>query len=224
MFAAADLQAALPEVAERYARTARRRPDFAFGSTGNLAAQIENGAPADLFFAADESFLERLAAAGLLEEGSRRVYAVGRLALVWRSSAPPPSSIADLAGPAYRAIALANPEHAPYGVAAAEALRAAGVWEVVEPRVISGENVAQALQFVSTGNADAGLVALGLVLGRDPLPHVLVPDTLHGPLRQAAAIVAGSRRRDEARRFLDFARGPEGREILRRYGFASPDP
>jgi molybdate transport system substrate-binding protein len=107
-------------------------------------------------------------------------------------------------------------------MAAREALQRAGVWEQVVPRLVFGENIAQTYQFVRTGNADAGVVALGLVLGPDPWPHVVVPDTEHSPLRQAAAVLRASTRPDHALAFLDFVSGPEGQEILGRYGFDPP--
>ena len=222
ILAAADLQAAFAEVATRYEEQTGQTVRMVFGSTGNLTAQIENGAPADLFFAANEGFLDRLAAGGLIVEDSRRPYALGRLALVWDTAAPPPATLADLARPAYGTIAIANPEHAPYGMAAREALQAVGVWERVVPRLVQGENIAQTYQFVQTGNADAGLVALGLVMGPESRPHLLIPDSLHAPLRQAAAVIRSGANAAEARRFLDFVTGAEGREILGRYGFAVP--
>jgi molybdate transport system substrate-binding protein len=223
VFAAADLQLALTELADRYTAGSGRRPDLVFGSTGNLAMQIENGAPADLFFAANQSFVERLAALGMVADGSRRVYAHGRLALVWRDGATQPHDLVALANPGYRAIAIANPEHAPYGVAAREALRAAGVWDQVRDRLVNGENIAHAYQFVRTGNADAGLVAVGLVLGPGSRPHLVVPETLHSPLRQEAAVMRASPRSEEAIRFLEYVLSAEGQEVLRRYGFEPPD-
>jgi molybdate transport system substrate-binding protein len=224
VFAASDLQAAFSEIEAEFEAATGERLTVVFGSTGNLAAQITSGAPADVFFAANERFLDGLSAAGRIEEESRRVYALGRLALVWRAETEGPGSVGDLARPAFRTIAIANPEHAPYGMAAREALRTAGVWEAVNPRLVYGENIAQALQFVQSGNADAGVVALGLVLGPRYRPHRVVPDTEHAPLRQAAAVVRGSPRADAARRLLGFVTAPEGRAILARYGFDPPIP
>jgi molybdate transport system substrate-binding protein len=222
LFAASDLQAAFAELVPRYESSASVRVRVSFGSTGNLTTQIENGAPVDLFFAAGESYLDRLAGAGLIEPATRRVYARGRLALVWDSAAPPPAGIADLARPEYRTLAIANPEHAPYGMAARQALQAAGVWDRVQKRLVLGENIAQTYQFVLTGNADAGLVALGLVVGGKPRAHLLVPDSLHAPLRQAAAVLKSSPRAAAARSFLDYVMSADGQEILRRYGFERP--
>jgi molybdate transport system substrate-binding protein len=219
ILAASDLQAAFVEIEDRYTETTGQRLTIVYGSTGNLAAQIEHGAPADAFFAANERFMDRLSAAGAIEEETRRVYAIGRLALVWRAGMSTPAGGADLGRPEYTTIAIANPDHAPYGMAGREALEAAGIWERVVPRLVLGENVAQTYQFVRTGNADVGIVALGLVGTPDRVPHLVVPESEHAPLTQVAAVVRGSRRVAEARRFIDYVSGGEGQEILLRYGF-----
>jgi molybdate transport system substrate-binding protein len=223
VLAASDLQAAFVEIAERFETDEGIPLRLVFGSTGNLTAQIEHGAPGDVFFAANESFIHRLERTSQLVDGTRRVYALGQLALVWRTGAPEPDGSAALARPDYGTVAIANPEHAPYGTAAREALTAAGIWTEVAPRLVLGENVAQALQFVTTGNADAGIVALGLVVGPNHRPHRLVPGEMHAPLRQGAAVLGVSTRTEEALRLLDFVSGPPGQEILSRFGFLPPD-
>jgi molybdate transport system substrate-binding protein len=225
VFAASDLRDAFESLIPRFEGETGIRIDLVLGSTGNLTSQIENGAPADLFLAANESFLDRLERGGLLEPGTRRVYARGRLALVWSdSSAPPEGLVEALEWASTRTLALANPEHAPYGTAAREVLERLGIWMALTPRMVLGENVAQALQFVETGNADLGLVALSLVQEGRTRPHLLVADSLHRPLRQAAGVVRGSRAPEEARRLLDWILSPEGQTILRRYGFEAPVP
>jgi molybdate transport system substrate-binding protein len=221
VLAASDLQLALPEIAAAFRARTGTEVELVLGSTGNLATQIENGAPADIFLAASEPFMDRLARGGLIVEETRAVYALGRLALVWREGAPEPAGPAALAGPAYRTIA--NPEHAPYGMAAREALTAAGAWDGIGPRLVLGENVAQALQFVRTGNADAGVVALGAVATQREVPHRAVDAALHAPLRQTGAVLRGSARPDDAAAFLREMTGPAGQAILRRHGFDAPD-
>lgn len=223
VLAAADLQMALPELAAAFEARTGRRVDLVLGSTGNLTAQIENGAPGDVFLAANERFVDRLERGRHVVEGSRRVYAHGRLALAWRAGAPEPDGLGALAGDAYRTVAIANPEHAPYGQAAREALRSAGVWEAVERRLVLGENVAQTMQFVRTGNADAALVALGVAIGQRDAAFRPVDAALHAPLRQAGAVLAASRHPDEAAAFLALVAGPEGQAVLGRYGFEPPD-
>ncbi len=225
VFAASDLRDAFESLIPRFEGETGIRIDLVLGSTGNLTSQIENGAPADLFFAANESFLDRLERGGLLEPGTRRVYARGRLALVWSdSSAPPEGLLEALDAASGETLALANPEHAPYGTAARELLEALGIWPALAPRTVLGENVTQALQFVETGNADIGLVALSLVQEGRTRTHLLVPDSLHRPLRQAAGVIRGSRAPEEASRLLDWILSEEGQAILRRYGFEAPVP
>jgi len=225
VFAASDLRDAFESLTPRFETETGIRIDLVLGSTGNLTSQIENGAPVDLFFAANESFLDRLETRGLLEPGTRRVYALGRLALVWSHLSAPPEGLVEALDPASsRTLALANPEHAPYGTAARELLEALGIWPALAPRTVLGENVAQALQFVETGNADIGLVALSLVQEGRARPHLLVPDSLHRPLRQAAGVIRGSRAPEEASRLLDWILSEEGQAVLRRYGFQAPVP
>jgi molybdate transport system substrate-binding protein len=224
ILAASDLQFALRDIAALFEQETGRKVTLSLGSTGNFAAQIEHGAPADIFFAADRSFVDRLARQGLVRPEARQLYAVGRIALVPASGAPlAATSLEDLSRPEISRIAIANPEHAPYGRAAKQALESRQLWSQVAPRVVYGENVAQAFQFVQTGNVDAGIVALSIVMGVPGTPHTLVDDSLHDPLLQEAAILARSRRPDEARQFLDYVNGPSGRPIMERYGFTPPD-
>jgi molybdate transport system substrate-binding protein len=223
VLAASDLQLALPEIAHAFEARTGIPVDLVLGSTGNLTTQIENGAPADVFLAADLSFVDRLERGGLVAEGSRRVYAVGRLALVWRAGAPAPADVAALASAAYRTVAIANPEHAPYGRAARQALETSEAWTAVRPRLVVGENVAQAMQFVRTGNADAGLVALGVAIGQREVPYRVVDAALHAPLRQGGAVIMESRRPADAAAFLEEVAGPAGQRVLGRYGFEAPE-
>lgn len=223
VLAAADLQFALSEVIARYEAESGHRPIATFGSTGNLSRQIENGAPADLFFAADESFLLGLERKGLLLEGTRQPYAIGRIVIVASRTAPVQvTTLRDLLQPELRAIAIANPEHAPYGRAAKEALQAAGLWDRVESRLVLGENISHTFQFVQTGNADAGIVALSVALGAPGTRYNLVDDSLHGPLRQFAAVLKASKQPEAAREFLAYVNGPTGRPIMKKYGFVLP--
>lgn len=223
VLAAADLQYALPEVARLYTAETSDSVTFVFGSTGNLTSQIENGAPADVFFAANERFVNRLAQGGHLLDGTQRIYAIGRIVLVAADSTRVPvESLTDLLRPEIRHIAIANPEHAPYGLAAREAMQAVGAWDRVQTRLVFGENISQTFQFVRTGNADVGVVALSVALGVPGTKYVLIPDSLHAPLRQAAAVMLRSKSPVQARAFLDFVSGPRGRPVMQRYGFVTP--
>lgn len=199
-----------------------------YGSSGQFYQQLAAGAPFQLFLSADESYIQKLAQAGrTLDDG--RLYAMGRIVLV----APDRSGLA--LDPDFRGLrkalakgelsrfAIANPEHAPYGVRAREALQSAGIWAQVEPRLVYGENVAQALQFALSGGADGGIVALSLVLG-DGLKgkgrYVLIPEEAHRPLRQRMVLMKGAG--PTARRFHDWLQTPSARRIFRRYGFVLP--
>ena len=221
--AASDLYFAFTEIGRVFQERTGIRVTFSFGSTGQLAQQIEQGAPFDVFAAADEAYIERLMAQGLVLPESRRLYARGRLALVVnRRSGLRVARIADLADPAIGPIAIANPDHAPYGRAARQALARAGLWERVAPRIVMGENVRQALRFVQTGDAPVGIVALAIAEVPE-VSYTLIPAELHDPINQAMVVIRASARRQEALRFVQFVAGVEGQSIMRRYGFQSPE-
>ncbi|RME51475.1 MAG: molybdate ABC transporter substrate-binding protein [Caldilineae bacterium] len=220
--AASDLTLAFEELGAMYEAETGTPVVFNFGSTGKLAQQIEQGAPVDLFAAANTAYVDRLAAAGRLLPGSVQRYARGRLALWTRTGAPfHPQTLADLLDPAVQRVAIANPEHAPYGMAARQALQSAGVWEAIQPKLVLGENVRQTLQFAETGDVDVALVALSLSIPSDGT-WTLVPEDLHDPIDQSLAIVAGSPRTEAARRFIALLRSPRGQAVLQRYGFTLP--
>lgn len=221
--AASDLQGAFAEVGRHFEAETGARVVFQFGSSGTLARQIEQGAPVDLFASASEEYVRDLVAGEAAIPETQALYALGRIVLVtYRGSGLRLESPADLLNPAVRRIALANPEHAPYGHAAREALQRAGVWDQVSTKVVYGENVRQALQFVQTGNAEAGIVALAIA----DVPEVAstpIDDSLYSPLRQSLVVVKGARQEGLARAFAAFVTGERGGSILKRYGFALPN-
>ncbi len=222
VLAAADLTVALDALADAYAASGACRPAIAYGSTGAFAAQLSHGGRADLFFAANADFVDRLEREGLVDSDTRTPYAIGRIAVV----APPgrvPPTLEGLSDSAVRYVAIANPEHAPYGMAAEQALRAAGVWDAVAPKLVLGENVAQTWQLVETGNADAGVVALALVRSRAERPYTLVDESLHARILQVAVVPRAAERPAAGRAFLAYVGGPEGRAVLARYGFTLPE-
>lgn len=202
------------------------RIEVTSGASGTFFAQVQSGAPFDLFFSADRAYPRRLVAAGLAV-GSDVVYAVGRLA-VWTPAGSPLDvagrGLAALAAPDARRIAIANPSLAPYGRAAEAALRSARVWDAVEHRLVLGESVAQAAQFARTGAADAALLPLSLASG----PGLaggnvwIVPDGDHPPIAQSAVVLRGARDPALAQAFLRFATGPAGRALLARQGYGLP--
>jgi molybdate transport system substrate-binding protein len=227
--AAADLQFALEEIAARFAAGGGPRVNLVFGSSGTLTRQIREGAPFDLFLSADEAFVGQLHQAGLTRDGGA-LYAIGRIVLFAPPGSPlDPEDGLDGLGRLLRRggiprFAIANPEHAPYGRAAEEALRAHGLWDGLQPALVYGENVVQAAQFATTGNAVGGIIAYSLarapaMQGRGTF--ALIPDSDHAPLRQRMVLLA--RAGDGAGRFYEYLQQPAAREILARYGFVLPD-
>ena len=226
--AAADLNAALPEVASLFEKATGRRVRLTFGSSGNFTQQIQNGAPFEVFLSADEGYVQRLAAAGLTD-GDGALYATGRIGLFQPkgSSIKADGELKDLAdavqdGRLLR-FAIANPEHAPYGRAAMEALQHAGLWEAIRPKLVMGENVAQATQFATSGSAQGGILPISLALTPQVEAagtFVLIPADWHKPLRQRAVVLRGAG--GTARAFYDFLQTPQARTVLKRYGFVLP--
>jgi molybdate transport system substrate-binding protein len=232
VYAAASLRETMASLADSFRAAGGDSIVLVFGATGDLTTQIENGAPADVLFAADEASIDRLAAEQLIVDSTRAVYALGRLAVIARcpgtssGTAPrdcPTLSLAALAGRDVGTVAIADPSYAPYGRAARQALDRAGLLTAVQPKLVMGANVSQAEQYVRTGNADAGVVALSLVIGEPGWPHTLVDAALHDPIAQAAAVVAGTTHLDGSARLLAFVRGAAGASILERHGFSLPN-
>jgi len=162
--AAADLTRAFGEIARVYERQTGQKVTLIFGSSGQLTQQISNGAPFDIFASASETYIDALDKQGLLVPGTRQRYATGKL-ILWSSntSTLPPKNLADLIAPIYRHIAIANPDHAPYGLAAKQALQATGIWDKIQPKLVFGENIQQTYQFAATGNADVALISRSLI-------------------------------------------------------------
>ncbi len=226
--AASDLNFALTEIAEQFARDGNPRVEIVFGSSGTLTRQIRDGAPFDMFLSADESFVEELAKAGLTRDGGT-LYAVGRIVLFAPIGSPlnPRDGLDGLArlvasGRVTR-FAIANPEHAPYGRAAEAALRRRGLWNDLQPRLVLGENISQAAQFATTGNAVGGIIAYSLALApnlKDRGTYALIPDADHAPLRQRMVLL--KRAGPVVERFYRYLQEAPARASLERYGFALP--
>jgi molybdate transport system substrate-binding protein len=225
--AAADLKFAMQDLAAQFEKKTGTKVDVTYGSSGNFFAQIQNGAPFDVFFSADLDYAKKLDTGHLAESQSLWKYAVGRLVL-WT----PPGASVDVSKDGWKAlldprvekIAIANPRHAPYGKAAVAALENAGIYEQVKSKLVYGENISQAAQFVQSGNAQAGLLALSLVVA----PAMkngriwIVPADAYPPIEQGAVILRSSQNKTAARDFLDFVRSTEGAATLQQYGFTLP--
>jgi molybdate transport system substrate-binding protein len=225
--AAADLKFAMQDLAAQFEKKTGTKIDVTYGSSGNFFAQLQNGAPFDVFFSADLEYARKLDAAHLAEPGTLCEYAVGRLVL-W---APADSKVditkdqwKSLLDPHVDKIAIANPAHAPYGKAAVAALQSAGIYDQVKSKLVYGENISQTAQFVQSGNAQLGLLALSLVAA----PAMkngrtwIVPSTAYPPIEQGAVVLRGAQNKATALSFLDFVRGTEGSATLQQYGFTVP--
>jgi molybdate transport system substrate-binding protein len=233
--AASDLLPAFTELGESFERRTGERVVFSFGSSGQLAQQLIEGAPMDLYASANVAFVEQVVAAGVGDPASQITYAYGRLAL-WSLEAGWGGweDLEDLAtDDTVTTIAIANPDHAPYGIAARQALETAGVWDRVQPRLVFGENVADTHRLAASGNADVAIIARSLALAADagaagavdrPGRWVALDEQRHPPLQQDLVVIADDPRRAElAQRFIDHLRSDEGRAVMRRHGLPVPD-
>jgi molybdate transport system substrate-binding protein len=226
--AAADLKFALTELAELFRAATGRQVRIAFGSSGNFAQQIENGAPFELFLSADEGYIRRLAAKRLTRDAGVP-YAIGRVVLFVPKGSPlaPDPTLADLRAAIgdgrVKRFAIANPEHAPYGRAARESLQHAGLWNAIQPALVYGENAAQATQFATSGSAQGGIIPLSLARAPEVArlgTAVLLPDATHQPLRQHMALLA--RAGPVAAEFYTWLQTKPAREVFVRHGFVLP--
>jgi molybdate transport system substrate-binding protein len=225
--AAADLQFVMPDLATQFEKRTGTRVNITYGSSGNFFSQLQNGAPFDLFFSADIDYPRKLEAAGLAEPGTLYEYAAGRI-VIWM----PADLRVDVARQGWNAlldsavqkIAIANPEHAPYGRAAVAALKKAGIYVQVKAKLVYGENISQAAQFVQSGNAQAGIVAMSLAIspGMKDGMRWEIPSEMHPPIDQAAIVLKSAANKPGARVFLEFVKSEPGRVTFSNYGFSLP--
>ena len=224
--AASDLKFALEEIAENYKADKGQEVRLVFGSSGVLWQQVKNGAPFGLLMSADEAYIDDLYKNGLTV-GQGSLYAIGRIALLQKKGNPTKlasdkdgliKAIAEA-----KKIAIANPEHAPYGRAAKEYLTSIGVWDLAQPKLVFGENISQATMFALTGSADFAISALSLAISpqvQAQSAYVLIPDHLHKPLRQKMALIKNSA--SSAKDFYQYLQESKSRQIMGRYGFTAP--
>jgi molybdate transport system substrate-binding protein len=216
---AANFTAAAKEIADAFQKQTGDKVLLSFGASGAFYTQIVNGAPFAALLSADAERPQRLEVEKIGRPGSRFVYAIGRLVL-WSAD----SGLVDekgevLRGSGFRKVAIANPKIAPYGQAAVETLTALGLWDALKHKIVQGESIAQAHQFVATGNAELGFVALAQVALQDTGSKWIVPSRLHAPIEQEAILL---KQDAVASRFLDYLKGPQALQIIHRYGYATP--
>ncbi len=222
--AAADLQFAMQDVAARFQKETRKTVKLIYGSSGNFFQQIQNGAPFDMFFSANLDYPKKLEDAGLTEPGSYYQYATGKI-VVWvpkESKLDLSSGMQALLDPSVKKIAVANPQHAPYGQAAVAAMQKENVYEKVKDKFVLGENISQTASFVVSGSANVGIVALSLALSpnmKDRGRYTEVPTGEYPPIEQASVILGSSKNKETARQFLSFVKTAAVADVLRRYGF-----
>ena len=226
--AASDLKFAMTELAAAYEKQSSIKLNLTFGSSGNFFAQIQNGAPFDIFFSADSDYPRKLDEAGLVLPNSADSYAVGKLVL-WSSAEsklyPEKSGWQSLLDPGIQKIAIANPDHAPYGRAAIEALKNSGLYEKVKAKLVFGENISQAAQFVQAGGAQIGILAESLIHSASfASGHTWkIPQNQYTPLLQSVVVLRTSANKDAALAFLAYTKSPTAQAILEKYGFAKPE-
>ena len=225
--AAADLNFAFKELVGEFEQQTGEHVKLTLGSSGNFFSQIQNGAPFDLYFSADIAYPRKLEEAGLTVSGSLYQYAVGRIVL-WagnESHLDLSKGLEILREPTIKKIAIANPKHAPYGRAAVAAMEYFKVYDQVKDKLILGENISQAAQFIGSGACDAGIIALSLALApamKTAGQYWEIPAVAHPPLEQGAVILKSSTHQESAKLFLEFMKGSQGQEIMKRYGFTLP--
>lgn len=217
----------MPDIAAQFEKRTGTKVNITYGSSGNFFSQIQNGAPFDLFFSADIDYPRKLEATGLAEPGTLYEYAAGRIA-IWM----PADLRVDLARQGWNAlldsvvqkIAIANPEHAPYGRAAVGALKKARIYEQVKVKLVYGENISQAAQFVQSGNAQAGIIAMSLAIspGMKDGKRWEIPSEMHPPIDQAAIVLKSAANKQGASAFLEFVKSETARATFSNYGFSLP--
>ena len=226
--AASDLNFAFKDLAAEYEKATGQHVKLSLGSSGNFYSQILNGAPFDLYFSADVRYPQKLEESGHGAPGTLYKYAVGRIVLWARNGSPvdvKKLGINALLDSSIKRIAIANPKHAPYGRAAVSAMEHFQVYARVKEKLVLGENISQAAQFAQSGAADVGIVALSMALAptmKDAGQYWEIPSDAHPLIEQGAIILQRSTNQQAARSFLDFIRGPQGQEVMRRYGFTLP--
>jgi molybdate transport system substrate-binding protein len=221
--AAADLAKAFTELGNEFKTRTGIAVELEFGSSGLLAKQIEQGAPFTLFAAANREYVDQVVKAGRCDAATAHAYARGRIVVWTPAEVTKPDKLADLSDPRFRKIAIANPEHAPYGRAAKQALERAGVWPQIQDRIVLGENIQATMLYARKHEADAAIVALSLAVVTDGGAFLPIDPALYAPLDQAMVVCGTGDGAAAAKQFAEFVGSKDGREVMTRYGFVLPD-
>ncbi|WP_242857014.1 molybdate ABC transporter substrate-binding protein [Pseudobacteroides cellulosolvens] len=221
--AAADLVIAFKEIGDLYEKNTSIKLKQIFSSSGTAREQIENGAPYDVYASANIKFVDDLIEKDRIIADTKELYAIGRVGVAIKiGSTLQVKEVSDLLKPEFKKIAIANPEHAPYGLAAKQALESLGLWEKLKDKMVFGKDIQDTLTLIKSGNVEAGFISLSVVK-KDEVTFLLIDDKLHKPLQQAIAVVKGTKSEKEARIFIKFVNGEYGREIMKKYGFVLPE-
>jgi molybdate transport system substrate-binding protein len=220
--AAADLVIAFKEIGTMYEKDNRCKVNLIFSSSGTAKEQILNGAPYDVYASANVKFVDELIEKGAVIPDSKELYAIGRVGIaVSKNSSLKIIKADDLLKNDFKKIAMANPDHAPYGLAAKEALISLGLWDKIKDKLVYGKDIQDTLSLIKTGNADAGFISLSVV-NKNDVNFLILDDKLHKPLRQAIAVTKFSKEEAESRKFIKYVNGIKGREVMKKYGFILP--
>lgn len=220
--AAADLVIAFKEIGDLYEKNTGDKLKLIFSSSGTAREQIENGAPYDVYASANIKFVDDLIEKDKIIADTKELYAIGRVGVATKVGSPlQVKEVSDLLKTDFKKIAMANPEHAPYGLAAKQALESLGLWEKLKDKMVYGKDIQDTLTLIKSGNVEAGFISLSVV-NKDEVNFLLIDDKLHQPLKQAMAVVKGTKLEKEARNFIKFVNGEQGREIMKKYGFVLP--
>ena len=220
--AAADLVIAFKEIGDLYEKNTDNKVKLIFSSSGTAREQIENGAPYDVYASANIKFIDDLIEKDKIISDTKELYGIGRVGVATNIGNPQQvNELSDLLRPEFKKIAMANPEHAPYGLAAKQALESVNLWEKLKDKMVYGKDIQDVLTLVKSGNVEAGFISLSVV-NKDEVNFLLVDDKLHKPLKQAIAVVKGTKHEEEARNFIKYVNGEQGRKIMKKYGFVLP--
>lgn len=220
--AAADLNLAFKEIVSLYEKESKTKVNLIFSSSGTAKEQILNGAPYDVYASANIKFVDDLINVNMAIKETKELYGIGRIGFATlKTNSTKINTVNDLLKKEVKKIAIANPDHAPYGLAAKEALISMGIWDKIEEKIVYGKDIQDTLTLIKTGNADCGIIALSIV-NKNEVEFNLINESYHKQLKQAIVVVKGTKNEEESREFIKFVNGTKGRTIMKKYGFVLP--